>query len=70
MFLKISQHFSAFLTFFFGHLRHITAQLVMQWFPDLASSPDRKVLAWLADKAISPEAKEELLSMAKATGGG
>ena len=42
----------------------------MQWFPDLASSPDRKVLAWLADKAISPEAKEELLSMAKATGGG
>lgn len=46
-------------------LRHITAQLLMQFFPDLASSPDRKVLAWLADKAISVEAKEELRSMAK-----
>ncbi|CAL1146957.1 unnamed protein product [Cladocopium goreaui] len=44
---------------------HITAQLLMQFFPDLASSPDRKVLAWLADKAISVEAKEELRSMAK-----
>eukprot|EP00435_Cladocopium_sp_Y103_P021944 s943_g5.t1 len=49
---------------------HITAELVMQWFPDLASSPDRKVLAWLADKAIASEAKEELRSMAKDTSTG
>jgi len=44
---------------------HLPCELVMQWFPDLAVSPDRKVLAWLAEKAISPEAQEELRSLAK-----
>lgn len=45
--------------------RYITAQLVMQWFPDLASSPDRKVCGYLANKVSDANAKEELRSLAK-----
>ena len=44
---------------------YITAQLVMQWFPDLASSPDRKVCGYLANKVTDANAQEELRSLAK-----
>ena len=37
----------------------------MQWFPDLASSPDRKVCGYLANKVTDATAKEELRSLAK-----
>lgn len=37
----------------------------MQWFPDLASSPDRKVCGYLANKVTDANAQEELRSLAK-----
>ncbi|CAK9092542.1 Bifunctional cytochrome P450/NADPH--P450 reductase 2 (CYP102A3) (Fatty acid hydroxylase CypB) (Flavocytochrome P450 102A3) [Includes: Cytochrome P450 102A3 [Durusdinium trenchii] len=44
---------------------YITVSVVMQWFPDLASTPDRKICGLLAERVTSAEAKEELQSLAK-----
>jgi len=42
---------------------HLTALLVLQYFPDLASPPGRKACMALAQLATSPETKEELTTL-------
>ena len=44
---------------------HLTAGLVLQYFPDLASPPGRKACKALAELATNPEAKEELQLLGK-----